>query len=680
MIAERLFQLRSRLLSNVTSFNHVLTSSSAKFCTSASRSNWQYPKTPGTDEYKGYIKYQFDTKNNPTKVLTNIELAERMSKIPLKNYRNFIIVAHVDHGKSTLSDRLLEITGVVDPEAPNKQVLDKLDVERERGITVKAQTVSMIYHYKGEDYLFHLVDSPGHVDFRLEVSRSYASCQGALLLVDASEGVKAQTVANFYLAYSMDLKLIPVINKVDLDTADVPRTEEQIESMFELSRNDIIHVSAKSGLNVKYLLPKIIENIPPPLHCRPDEPFRAQIVDSWYDSYLGVIMLINVADGSVKKGSKIVSFKTRQKYEVKEVGIMYPDRTPLPHLVAGQVAYIIPGIKDPNTVFVGDTLYEAGTSVEPLEGFEEPKPMVFVGAFPAQGTDFKKMEERLEHLFLNDRSVTLQHATSSALGQGWRLGFLGSLHASIFKERLEKEYGESLIITSPTVPYKVHYKDGREVTVSNPDDFPDSLKKTTISYFSEPYVDAFMSFPKEYVGKVMQLCTANRGEQEEIQYMSNDQVLMTYSIPTSQLIDDFFGKLKGITKGYASLDYEDAGYKPSDVYKLEILVNGESIDALSTVMHKSQIEKNSKEFVKRLKEFLRIQQFEVAIQAQANGKIVARETIRARRKDVLAKLHASDESRRKKLLVRQKEGKKLLRSIGKVKIPPQAYQSFLKAR
>ncbi|QPG72849.1 Translation factor guf1 mitochondrial [Brettanomyces nanus] len=643
-----------------------------------STSRWKYPTDPNTTGYMKYKNYKIDLKNNPIKVSSDQELAERMDKIPLKNYRNFIIVAHVDHGKSTLSDRMLEITGVVDPNVANKQVLDKLDVEKERGITVKAQTVSMIYYYKGEDYLFHLVDSPGHVDFRLEVTRSYASCQGALLLVDASEGVKAQTVANFYLAYSMDLKLIPVINKVDLDTADISKTEEQIQSMFELPRDDIVHVSAKSGLNVQYLLPQIIEKIPPPLHCRPEAHFRAQIVDSWYDSYLGVIMLINIVDGTVKKGSKIVAYRTKDKYEVKEVGIMYPDRKPFPKLVAGQVAYIIPGLKDPNTVYVGDTLYEAGADIEPLEGFEEPKPMVFVGAFPAQGTDLKKMEESLEHLFLNDRSVTFQHATSSALGQGWRLGFLGSLHASIFKERLEKEYGEKLIITAPTVPYKVHYKDGHEEIVSNPDDFPDNLRKTTISHFSEPYVEAYMSLPQEYVGKVMQLCDTNRGEQKEIQYMTNGQVLMTYLIPTAQLIDDFFGKLKGITRGYASLDYEDAGYKPSDVYKLEILVNGESIDALSMVMHKSQIEKNAREFVKRLKQFLRIQQFEVAIQAQANGRIYARETVRARRKDVLAKLHASDITRRKKLLVRQKEGKKLLKSVGRVKIPPQAYQSFLR--
>lgn len=640
--------------------------------------DWSFPRSPNTDGYKGYLNYPIDTKNNPVKTSSDEELAERMDRIPLSNYRNFIIVAHVDHGKSTLSDRMLELTGVVDPNDSNKQVLDKLDVERERGITVKAQTVSMIYHYRGQDYLLHLVDSPGHVDFRLEVSRSYASCQGALLLVDAAEGAKAQTVANFYLAYSMDLTLIPVINKIDLDTADIDRTEDQIQTLFELPKNDVVHVSAKTGLNVQYLLPKIIETIPPPLKCNRDADFRAQIVDSWYDPYLGVIMLINVVDGTVKKGTRICSYRTGEKYEVKEVGIMYPDRKPFPKLVAGQIAYIIPGLKDPQKAYVGDTLYASGTQVKPLEGFEEPKPMVFVGAFPAQGENFKQMEESLEHLFLNDRSVTFEHATSTALGQGWRLGFLGSLHASIFRERLQKEYGEDLIITAPNVPYKVHYKDGHDEIIDNPDKFPEQLKRTSIAYFSEPYVDAYMSFPEKYVGKVMQLCLAKRGEQEDIQFMGNGQVLLTYLIPTAELIDDFFGKLKGVTQGYASLDYEDAGYRKSDIYKLEILVNGESVDALSTVLHKSQLEKNAREFVSRFKQFLHIQQFEVAVQARADGRIIARETVKARRKDVLAKLHASDLSRRKKLLVKQKKGKKMLKSMGRVRIPAKAYQSFLK--
>lgn len=636
--------------------------------------------TEGSNDYKGYLKYKLDKQHNPTPILSNDELFERISKIPLKNYRNFIIVAHVDHGKSTLSDRLLEITGVVNPTINNKQVLDKLDVERERGITVKAQTVSMIYHYKGEDYMLHLVDSPGHVDFRLEVIRSYASCQGALLLVDASEGIKAQTVANFYLAYSMNLHLIPVINKIDLDTADIGRAEEQIEETFELLRDDVVHVSAKTGLNVEYILPKIIENVPSPPEDRYslNSEFRGQIVDSWYDSYVGVIMLVNIVDGSIKKGEKIEFCQSGEKYEVKEVGIMYPDRRELPKLVAGQVAYIIPGFKDANKVYVGDTIKKVGSNVEPLVGFEEPKPMVFVGAFPSDGNDFKKIEESLQHLFLNDRSVVFQRTTSNALGQGWKLGFLGSLHASIFKERLEKEHGKNLIITAPTVPYKVEFRDGSEKIISNPDDFPDGTKKSKVHLLLEPFVEALMTFPKEYTGAVMTLCDNNRGIQKEVQYLSNGQTLMKYLIPTAHLIDDFVGKLKGVTRGYGSLDYEDGGYVESDIHKLELLVNGESVDALSTVVHRSQIDKVGRLFTSRLKEFLKIQQFEVIIQARAAGRIVARETIKARRKDVLAKLHASDISRRKKLLAKQKEGKQRMQSVGKVRMAPEAFQAFLR--
>jgi translation factor GUF1, mitochondrial len=619
----------------------------------------------------------YTSTNNNT---SELSLYERISRIPLKNYRNFIIVAHVDHGKSTLSDRLLELTGVVSAGADNKQVLDKLDVERERGITVKAQTVTMLYNYKGEDYMFHLVDSPGHVDFRLEVVRSYASCQGALLLVDASEGIKAQTVANFYLAYSMDLRLIPVINKIDLDTADIPRAEDQIEETFELDREDIVHVSAKTGLNVEKILPKIIECVPPPDESKYklQEPLRAQIVDSWYDPYVGVIMLVNVVDGELKKGDKVEFVKSGEKYDVKEVGIMYPDRKELPRLVAGQIAYVVPGFKDPNKAFVGDTIRKAGSEVEALAGFEEPKPMVFVGAFPADGTDFKKMEDSLQHLFLNDRSVTFQRTTSNALGQGWKLGFLGSLHASIFKERLEKEHGKNLIITAPTVPYKVKFKGGIEKIISNPDEFPDGNKKSDVVELSEPYVEALMTFPKEYTGAVMTLCENNRGMQRELQYLSNGQTLMKYLIPTAHLIDDFVGKLKGTTRGYASLDYDDFGYIPSDIYKMELLVNGESIDALSTVLHRSQIERCGREFTARLKEFLRIEQFEVIIQARANGRVVARETIKARRKDVLAKLHASDISRRKELLAKQKAGKERLQSVGRVQIRGEAFQAFLR--
>lgn len=608
------------------------------------------------------------------------ELEERISKIPIANYRNFSIVAHVDHGKSTLSDRLLELTGVIQP-GSKSQVLDKLDVERERGITVKAQTVSMIYNdpKSREDFLLHLVDTPGHVDFRAEVSRSYASCGGALLLVDASQGVQAQTVANFYLAYSMGLKLIPIINKIDLDLADIPRAVEQVESTFELDPKDCIPVSAKTGLNVKDIIPSIIEKIPAP-SGDVNKPLKALLVDSWHDPYVGVVMLIHVVDGKLKKGMRVLSAHSNKSYDIKEVGIMYPDRTPMDWIKAGQVAYVIPGMKNPREALVGDTFFQLGKSegLEPLPGFEEPKPMVFVGAFPADGRDFNAMDDQMQNLVLNDRSVTLEKETSNALGLGWRLGFLGSLHASVFKERLENEYGAKIILTAPTVPYKVVYRNGREKIVTNPDEFPTNKIGNEVDCFMEPYVEAIMTLPNEYVGTVMTLCLNNRGEQKDIEYLNTGQVMLKYELPMAQLVEDFFGKLKGCTKGYASLDYEDSGYKKSDIVKMELCVNGEPQDALTTIIHKSQALTKGKDYVTRFKKYLRYQLFEVAIQAKVNNKVVARETIKAKRKDVTQKLHAADISRYKKLLERQKEGKKQMKASGRVTIGNDAYQAFLR--
>lgn len=611
-------------------------------------------------------------------------IQKKIEDIPIENYRNFSIVAHVDHGKSTLSDRLLELTGVIKPGDGNKQVLDKLEVERERGITIKAQTCSMFYHDKrdGKDYLLHLVDTPGHVDFRGEVSRSYASCGGALLLVDASQGVQAQTVANFYLAYSMDLKLIPVINKIDLDIADIPQAEDQIVNTFELPQKDIICVSAKTGINIEdHLLPAIIDRIPSPKGLS-TKPFRALLVDSWYDSYMGVVLLIHIVDGQLRKGDKIISAQTDKKYEVREVGIMYPDRTPTGHLSTGQVGYIVPGMKASKDAKIGDTLMHLGreNETEVLPGFEETKPMVFVGAFPADGTEFKALDDDISRLVLNDRSVLLQRETSNALGQGWRLGFLGSLHASVFRERLEKEYGSKLIITQPTVPYLIKFNDGTNKIITNPDEFPDlAVRRAKIENFQEPYVETIMTLPQEYLGNVIKLCDNNRGQQIEITYLNmTGQVMLKYHLPLAQLVDDFFGKLKSVSRGYASLDYEDIGHMESDVVKLELLVNGKSVDALAQVMHRSQVDRVGKEWVKKFKEYIKSQLYEVVIQARANGKILARETIKARRKDVLAKLHASDISRRKKLLAKQKEGKKQLRSIGNVQINQEAYQAFLR--
>ncbi|CUS22586.1 LAQU0S06e01398g1_1 [Lachancea quebecensis] len=615
----------------------------------------------------------------------NIEvLQRRLEQIPIENYRNFSIVAHVDHGKSTLSDRLLEFTGVIKAGESNKQVLDKLEVERERGITIKAQTCTMFYYDKrrNKDYLLHLVDTPGHVDFRAEVSRSYASCGGALLLVDASQGVQAQTVANFYLAYSMNLKLIPVINKIDLDSANIPQAEAQIESTFELPRDEIIRVSAKTGINVNEdLLPAIIDRIPPPTGIA-KKPFRALLVDSWYDSYLGVVLLVNIVDGVIKKGDRVVSAQTGKKYEIKELGIMYPDKVPMSCLRTGQVGYIVPGMKESKDAKIGDTIMHVGKEsvTEVLDGFEDPKPMVFVGAFPADGTEFKSLDDDITRLVLNDRSVSLQRESSNALGQGWRLGFLGSLHASVFKDRLEKEYGSKLIITQPTVPYVIKFTNGEEKVITNPDDFPDlSLRKTRIDSLQEPYVEAIITLPQEYLGAVIKLCENNRGIQKEITYLNvTGQVLLKYEMPLAHLVDDFFGKLKSVSRGYGSLDYEDIGYKASDIVKLELLLNGKSVDALAQVMHRSQVERVGREWAKKFKEYIKSQLYEVVIQARANNKVIARETIKARRKDVLAKLHASDVSRRKKLLVKQKEGKKQMKSVGNIQINQEAYQAFLR--
>ncbi|SSD61845.1 probable Translation factor GUF1, mitochondrial [Saccharomycodes ludwigii] len=635
-------------------------------------------------------------KEGPKPTQSSKELQERINSIPIENYRNFSIVAHIDHGKSTLSDRILEYTHTITPEleeiTPNSinqpilkkraQVLDKLEVERERGITIKAQTCTMIYNYKNQDYLLHLVDTPGHVDFRMEVCRSYASCSGALLLVDATQGVQAQTVANFYLAYSMGLELIPVINKIDLEgSADIPRSKQQVEEMFELDANRCILVSAKTGQNVQEdLLPAIVERIPPPKGVHPEKSFRCLLVDSWYDNFLGVVLLVYVVDGSIKKNTKIVSAHTGNKYDVKQVGIMHPDMTPQDIIRSGQVGYLVPGMKNSREAFIGDTFWQVGKETEVLPGFEEMKSMVFVGAFPADGVDFKSLDDDINRLVLNDRSVSIQRETSNALGQGWRLGFLGSLHASVFKERLEKEYGSSIIITQPTVPYKVIFKDGTEKIVTNPDDFPDiSTRKSRILALMEPYVEVIMTLPQEYLGVVMQLCSNNRGKHLELQYLnSTNQAILKYELPLAHLVDDFFGKLKGVSKGYCSLDYEDRGYKKSDLVKLELLINGNSIDALSAVLHKSQVGHVGKLWVQRFKEFVKSQLYEVVIQARADNKVIARETIKARRKDVLAKLHASDISRRKKLLVRQKEGKKMMKSVGNVQIPQEAYQAFLR--
>jgi elongation factor 4 len=608
------------------------------------------------------------------------ELERRIKAIPIERFRNFCIVAHVDHGKSTLSDRLLELTGTIEP-GGNKQILDKLDVERERGITVKAQTCSMLYNHDGEDYLLHLVDTPGHVDFRAEVSRSYASCGGALLLVDASQGVQAQTVANFYLAFSQGLVLVPVINKIDLPSADAPRALEQMQTAFELEPENAVLVSAKTGVNVASILPNVIRQIPHPVGDH-TEPLRLLLVDSWYDNYKGVILLVRIFDGQIKAGDHVVSFATGIKYFVGEVGVMYPDQTPQSTLRAGQVGYIYfnPGMKKSQEALSGDTYTTVGSEhlVEPYPGFEEPKSMVFVAAFPVDQSDYGHLEDSINQIVLNDRSVTLQKESSEALGAGWRLGFLGTLHCSVFEDRLRQEHGASIIITPPTVPFKVIWKDGREQTIQNPADFPDSdVQAQRVQELQEPYVSATITLPEEYLGKVIELCELNRGEQKELNFFTSSQVILKYDIPLSQLVEDFFGKLKGATKGYASLDYEDAGFRRSNIQKMQLLVNKAPVDAVARVVHASQVDRVGRAWVTKFKEHVDRQMFEIIIQATAGRRIVARETIKPFRKDVLAKLHASDIGRRRKLLDKQKEGRKKLKAVGNIAIEHTAFQKFL---
>lgn len=612
------------------------------------------------------------------KVKTDLE--RRIEQIPIERFRNFCIVAHVDHGKSTLSDRLLELTGTIE-KGGLKQSLDRLDVERERGITVKANTCSMVYNHNGEDYLLHLVDTPGHVDFRAEVSRSYASCGGALLLVDASQGVQAQTVANFYLAFAQNLTLVPVLNKVDLPTADKQRTLDQLRDTFEIESTNAVSVSAKTGLNCEELLPMIVDQIPAPT-TDDGAPLKLLLVDSWYDNYKGVILLVRIFDGSIRPGDRIASLATGLQYTVGEVGIMYPLETSQTVLRAGQVGYVYfnPGMKRSKDAKIGDTFTTVGNQdkVKMLPGFEEPKSMVFVSAFPTDQGDYSRLEDSIHQVTLNDRSVSIMKESSEALGAGWRMGFLGTLHCSVFEDRLRQEHGAELIITPPSVPFKIVWRDGTEEVMSNPNSFPDhQMAHQTVAEYQEPYITATITMPEEYLGKVIELCEGNRGQQESLSFFTATQVILKYLLPLERLVDDFFGKLKSATKGYASLDYEDAGFKSSSITKLQLHVNKVPVDAVARVVHTSQAERLGKEWVTKFTKHVSRQMFEVVIQAVTGKKIVARETLKPFRKDVTAKLHAADVSRRRKLLERQKEGRKKLRAVGNVAIDNKAFQSFL---
>lgn len=588
--------------------------------------------------------------------------------------RNFSIIAHIDHGKSTLSDRLLETTGTITDREKKEQFLDKLQVERERGITVKAQTASMFYTYNGQTYLLNLIDTPGHVDFSYEVSRSLYACQGALLLVDAAQGVEAQTLANFYLAFDQDLYIIPVINKIDLPTADPERITHQLEMLFDFKENEIVLASAKANIGIADILQTIIERIPAP-KCNPTGNLKALLFDSWFDEYRGVICLIAVHDGMLKKGDNISLVQAEVSYDILELGIMYPEPQPTDALYAGQVGYIITGMKSVREARVGDTLHQTKYPVIPFPGFKPAKPVVFAGLYPVDSNDFEQLREAIEKLTLNDASVTVEKKTSVALGLGFRCGFLGLLHMDVFRQRLEQEYGLTVIATAPSVLYKVKVAHSDElVNVESPSEFPDAQK---IEEIYEPIIDATIIVPQQYLGNVLALCQEKRGEQKNLSYIDDQRIILKYRLPLTEVATDFYDQLKSVSSGYASFDYEEAGYKPAKLVKMDILLNGKAIDALSIIVHVDKAYHIGRELTERLKNVIQRQLFEVIIQAAIGAKIIARDRVAPLRKDVTAKCYGGDISRKRKLLEKQKAGKKKMKQIGNVEVPQEAFLAIL---
>jgi len=588
--------------------------------------------------------------------------------------RNFSIIAHVDHGKSTLADRLLEMTKTISKRTKNEQFLDKLQVEKERGITVKAQTASLFYEHKGVTYLLNLIDTPGHVDFSYEVSRSLYACQGALLLVDAAQGVQAQTMANFYLAFGQNLEIIPVINKVDLSNADPERVIHEMKQAFDTDKKDVLLVSAKTGLNVEQILPAIIDRINPP-KGNPEKPFKALLFDSWFDEYRGVICLIEVIDGMAKKGDKITAASTGQSYEILDIGLMYPEPTSTDVLYTGQVGYVIAGMKTVKQARVGETFFHTKNPVEPLPGFKPAKSMVFAGIYPVESSAYEDLKDAIEKLTLNDPSVHVEKESSTALGFGFRCGFLGLLHLDVFKQRLEQEYDLAIITTAPTVLYKVKLTSGEEITIENPSKFPESVK---IDEVLEPVIKATIITPKEYLGNILKLCQERRGEQIDMSYLDEKRVILTYKIPLNEIVIDFYDKLKSCSAGYASFDYEQEGYVSSNLVKMNILLNGKPVDALSVIVHKDKAFYVGRELAKKLRKVIHRQLFEIAIQAAIGAKVIARETISALRKQVTAKCYGGDITRKRKLLEKQKAGKKKMKQVGNVEVPQEAFLTILK--
>jgi elongation factor 4 len=588
--------------------------------------------------------------------------------------RNFSIIAHIDHGKSTLSDRLLEISGTITERQKKEQFLDKLQVERERGITVKAQTASMFYEHKGVKYLLNLIDTPGHVDFTYEVSRSLYACQGALLLIDAAQGVQAQTMANFYLAFDQDLKIIPVINKIDLPNADPEKVTNQFVNLFDFNADEVIKASAKANIGISEIFEAVIERVPS-LNVSLEKPLRALLFDSWFDEYRGVVCLIALHDGIIKKGDIISLAQASENYEVLEVGLMYPEPTPTNTLYAGQVGYLITGMKTIKEAQIGDTIYHSKKPVELFPGFKPAKPMVFAGIYPIDSEEIGLLEEAIEKLTLNDASVSVEKKTSAALGIGFRCGFLGMLHMEVFKQRLEQEYNLAVIATAPSVLYQIKMTSGQTITIENPSDFPE---RNYIDEILEPVIDATIIVPSQYLGSIIKLCEEKRGQQQNLTYLDDSRVILKYRLPLNEVAMEFYGELKGLSSGYASFDYEVSGYQPADLVKMDILLNGKAVDALSIIIHRDKSFYIGRDLTQRLQKVIHRQLFEVVIQAAIGAKIIARERVAPLRKDVTAKCYGGDISRKRKLLEKQKEGKKKMKQVGSVEVPQEAFLSLLK--
>lgn len=592
-----------------------------------------------------------------------------------KRIRNFSIIAHIDHGKTTLSDRILERTNALEKREMKNQLLDSMELERERGITIKLNAVQLTYKAKdGNEYILHLIDTPGHVDFTYEVSRSLAACEGAVLVVDAAQGIEAQTLANVYLALDNDLEILPLVNKIDLPSADPERVKQEVEDIIGLPADDAVLASAKAGIGIEEILEQVVEKVPAPTGD-PDAPLQALIFDSVYDQYRGIIASIRVVNGTIKKGQMIRMMATGAEYEVVEVGVHTPHEKVVDYLSVGDVGFVTASIKDVKTVRVGDTITSvAKPAEEPLPGYRKLNPMVFCGLYPIDAARYNDLRDALEKLVLNDSSLQFEPETSQALGFGFRTGFLGLLHMDVIQERIEREFNIDLIATAPSVIYHVYLTDGTKLVVDNPSQMPEPQ---TIKSIEEPYVKASIMTPNDYVGPIMELCQKKRGVFIDMQYLDETRVHVNYEIPLGEIVYDFFDQLKSSTKGYASFDYELIGYKPSKLVKMDILLNGEIVDALSLIVHKDFAYSRGKVITEKLKEIIPRQQFEVPIQAAIGGKIIARSTIKALRKNVLAKCYGGDISRKRKLLEKQKEGKKRMKSVGSVEVPQEAFMAVL---